>query len=127
MGLSQIEAAIRQAKDRGAQAVYIWPSALAWSFAKQIADAANANGLPCVSPFTEGAESGCLLGLGADFKEQNRRAAAYVDQILRGIPPGDLPVEQMSKYGLFINLRTAKALGITIPPSLLARADEVIE
>ena len=77
-----------------------------------------------VSPFTEGAESGCLLGLGADFKEQNRRAAAYVDQILRGIAPGDLPVEQMSKYGLFINLRTAKVLGITIPPSLLARADE---
>ena len=64
---------------------------------------------------------------GADFKEQNRRAAAYVDQILRGIAPGDLPVEQMSKYGLIINLRTAKALGITIPPALLVRADEVIE
>ena len=67
------------------------------------------------------------MSYGTDMAEVFRRAAAYVDRILRGTSPGDLPVQAPTKYDLVINLKTAKSLGLTVPPSLLARADEVIE
>ena len=70
---------------------------------------------------------GGLLAYAADMKEEVRRGAAYVDKILRGTPPGRLPVEQLSKYELLINLTTAKALGLNVPDKLLALADEVVE
>jgi len=124
---SELEGAIRNVKDQGIQALYIWPNGFNFSFAKQISDIANANRLPSIYPFREGVLAGGLLAYGADGKDTGRRLAAYVDKILRGTSPGTLPIEQLSKYELLINLKTAKALGLYVPPSLLALANEVIE
>jgi ABC transporter substrate binding protein len=77
--------------------------------------------------FEGGGLAGGLLAYAADLKELVRRGAAYVDKILNGTPPSDLPVEQTAKYELFVNRKTAKALGLTIPQSVLVAADEVIE
>jgi putative ABC transport system substrate-binding protein len=85
------------------------------------------NRLPSVGPLRGFAEAGALASYGSDFTELFRQAAPYVDRILRGEKPRDLPVQDPTKYELVINLKTAKTLNLTVPPTLLARADEVIE
>ena len=88
---------------------------------------AASNHLPVIYTFRGFVDAGGLLAYGADFGDHYRRAASYVDKILKGTKPADLPVEQPTKFELVLNLKTAKALGITFPPTLLVLADEVIQ
>ena len=107
-------------------AVVIFEDPIFFANATAIADLVVKKRLPAAG-FKEFAEAGGLLGYGVNIPEMYRRAAYFVDKILKGAKPGDLPIEQATKFELVINLKTAKALGITIPQSLLFRADRVIE
>jgi putative tryptophan/tyrosine transport system substrate-binding protein len=93
----------------------------------RLMDFATQNRLPGVYAYRELVEAGGLMSFGPSYEDMHRRAATYVDKILKGAKPADLPIEQPTRFNLLINRRAAKALGLTIPPSILARADEVIE
>jgi ABC-type uncharacterized transport system substrate-binding protein len=93
----------------------------------RIAELAARSRLPVVAGQREYVQAGSLLAYGASLRDNFRRVSGYVDRILKGAKPGDLPIEQPIKFELVINLKTAKALGLTIPPAVLARADEVIQ
>jgi len=110
-----------------AEAIVVFPDGFMMSQAPAIADFAARRRIAAISGWAEFATAGNLLSYGPDLREAWRGVAAYVDKILRGARPADLPVEQPTKFELVINLKTAKALGLTIPPSLLQRADQVIE
>jgi putative ABC transport system substrate-binding protein len=124
---AELEAAVRKAKEQGAQALYIWPSGFSLNFRRQLSDLALVHRLPSIHSTREGAMAGGLLSYGASLTDIARRGAAYVDKILRGAKPGDLPVEQPTKFELVINLKTANSLGLTIPQTLLLQADQVIQ
>ena len=113
-------------RDR-AGALIIVPSPAIFSHRKRFVELATKHRLPTIVGSREYVEAGGLASYGPDYPDQFRHAAAHVDRILKGARPGDLPIEQPTKFELVINLRTAKAPGLTIPPSLLQRADQVIE
>jgi putative ABC transport system substrate-binding protein len=110
-----------------AQAVLLTPDGMLYQHRNRIADLAIAGGVPTIGWMGEVAEAGALMSYGADTPDLFRRAAAYVDKILKGASPADLPIEQPTKFEFIINLKTAKAIGLTIPPTLLVRATKLIE
>ncbi|WP_027522988.1 ABC transporter substrate-binding protein [Bradyrhizobium sp. Ec3.3] len=110
-----------------AEALLVFPSPMLYTERRRVVDLATEHRLPIMAMGKEFVQLGGLMSYGADINDFNRRCATYVDKILKGAKPADLPVEQPTKFDLFINLKTAKALGLEIPASLLARADEVIE
>jgi len=112
---------------RGVDALMQMDSPLFITHRRQLAELAARSRLPAISGLREYVDAGGLMSYGADFADLHRRAATYVDKILKGAKPGDLPVEQPTKFVLVINLKAAKTLGLTIPRSLLLRADQVIE
>src|SRR5262249_25147236 len=124
---SETERAIAAFANRPNGGLIVTASALTLTHRDLINSLAAKHKLPAVGPRRYYVTDGVLISYGVDFVDQQRRAAAYVDRILKGEKPADLPVQAPTKYELVVNLKTAKALGLTIPPSVLSRADEVIE
>ena len=125
--LQDVEIAFRSAAESPhADGVVILPSSVLISHVKQVAQFALRSRIPAIYYAAEFAEAGGLLSYAPNFAELSRRAAIYVDKILKGAKPGDLPIEQPTKFELVINLKTAKQIGLIIPPNVLARADRVV-
>jgi putative ABC transport system substrate-binding protein len=122
-----LDGAFRTAKADRADAMYVLPSPTFNRHRARLAELALKHRLPGIYEAKEYVDAGGLMSYGPSFSDLYRRSAHYVDRILKGAKPGDLPIEQPTKFDLAINLKTAKALGLTIPPSLLQRADQVIE
>jgi putative tryptophan/tyrosine transport system substrate-binding protein len=121
------ESVFRVVTRSGAEALFVLESPFIFRERTQIAQLGLRNRLPTSFAFREYVGVGGLTSYGVNFLDMWRRAAEYTDKVLKGAKPGDLPVEQATKFELVINLKTAKALGLTIPPSLLLRADEIIQ
>jgi len=124
---SEIDNAFTTMTNERASAVIVLVDAVLQNNRTRITDLAARHHLPAVYGLSEYVDVGGLLAYGPNRREMFRHAATYVDRILKGVKPGDLPVEQPSKFSLAVNLKTAKALGLTIPPSLLLRADQIIQ
>jgi putative ABC transport system substrate-binding protein len=125
-GFDDIERAFTAMKKERTGALLVIGGA-AGNFGPRIAEIALENRLPTIWTSSNAVETGGLMSYGTDFADLYRRAATYVDKILKGAKPGDLPVEQPTKFELTINLKTAKQICLTIPPNVLARADRVIK
>jgi len=125
-GPDEIESAIRSAVRAKVGAVLVIPTGLLNNHRKRIADLAINNRLPTMFATGQFMDAGGLMSYGPDYADLHRRAATYVDKILKGTKPADLPVERPMKFELVINLKTAKQIGLTIPPNVLVRADRVI-
>jgi len=126
-GAQDLAPAFEYAKGSGAQALVFITDNLMFGRRKEIAALALSHHLPSIHSFAPEVEDGGLMSYGPDLGENYRRTAALADRILKGARPADLPVEEPTQFSFHINLRTAKALGLEVPPTLLARADEVIE
>jgi len=126
-GPDEFDRAFSEMTKARAGALTVLPSTMFLNERRRLVDLAAKNRLPTVFPYREGVDAGGLMSYGANIADNFRRAATYVNKILKGAKPGDLPVEQPTKFELVINLKTAKALGLTIPQTLLLRADQVIE
>jgi putative ABC transport system substrate-binding protein len=126
-GPDDLESAFNTVTREHSDALFVFPSPLNFQFAKRIADFATRTRLPAMFGAREFVDAGGLMSYMTNWNDLARRGAYYVAKILKGAKPADLPVEQPTKFELVINLKTAKALGLTIPPSVLARADEVIQ
>ena len=124
---TEIERAITAFGGQSNGGLIVQPDGITSAHRQLIIDLAAKYGLPAVYPFRFFATDGGLMAYGVNVVDQFRRAASYIDRILRGAKPADLPVQAPTKFELVINLKTAKALGLKIPESLLARGDEVIE
>jgi putative ABC transport system substrate-binding protein len=126
-GVEDFDAAFSTIKASGAEGLIVLVNPIYFLQRKHVIDRAADNRLPAIYEWKAFAQSGGLISYGAVVGDVYRRAAGYVDKILRGAKPGDLPVEGSKGTELVVNLKTAKELGLTIPPSILARAGEVIE
>jgi putative tryptophan/tyrosine transport system substrate-binding protein len=123
---NELESALQSATSKRAGA-FIVPPPIAFAYRRQIVDFAARKRLPVMYEDSESVEAGGLMSYGANLSDLFRRSATYVDKILKGTKPADLPVEQPTKFEFVINLKTAKQIGLTIPPNVLARADRVIK
>jgi putative ABC transport system substrate-binding protein len=124
---NDFDSAFENALRERAQALITPPEPLFNTHLKRIVEFAAKNRLPAMYAFTEAVDAGGLMLYAPNYADQFRRAATYVDKILKGTKPADLPVEQPTKFEFIINLKTAKQIGLTIPPTVLARADKVIK
>ena len=122
----EIQPTFHAAVNRHADAALVLVSVVLNSYRKQVVELAIKNRLPMIYPIGDFVEAGGLMSYGVSFVDLHRRAAIYVDKILKGAKPADLPIEQPTKFELVVNLKTAKQIGLTIPPNVLARADKVI-
>jgi putative tryptophan/tyrosine transport system substrate-binding protein len=124
---TEIDQAITAMKQDGAKIIIVQPSPFTYRERARIIDSASHNGLATIFGFPAAARDGALIAYGPDYLQMNRRAPFYVNQILKGTKPADLPVELPTKINLLVNLKTAKTLGVKVPLQLLIRADELIE
>jgi putative ABC transport system substrate-binding protein len=123
----EIESAVAALGRAGGGGLIVLPSAPVTASIQRVIEAAARYRVPAVYPFGSNAKEGGLVGYGVELNDLFRRAAAYVDRVLKGEKPADLPVQAPTRFELIVNLKTAKNLGLTVPPQMLARADEVIE
>jgi putative ABC transport system substrate-binding protein len=126
-GPEALDALRRRLRAVPVQGIYTVESPLIDGIASRIAEVAREQRLPSVFPFKEAVEGGGLMSYATSFPETQRRAASYVHRLLNGAKPGDLSIEQADRFELVVNLKTARAIGLVVPPSILVKADQVIE
>ncbi len=125
--VGDLDAAIQTARQGGAGALIVLADPVFTVDRVRLAELAAKARLPAIYGIREAPEAGGLMSYGPDYFDLSRRSATYVDRILKGAKPADLPIEQPTKFELVVNLKAARALGLAIPPSVLGRADKIIE
>jgi putative ABC transport system substrate-binding protein len=121
-----LESALKTAKQKQVNAIMTTATSQFFTERKRIVELAVKHSLPAIYPQKEFVDAGGLMSYGANYSDLYRRAVVYVDKILKGAKPADLPLQQVTKFDFVVNLKVAKQIGLTIPPNVLARADRVI-